>query len=108
MIELTQFIKWLARRVWVLPRRMYDGLTDAYGHDDWYIPLVISCIGVGTLGLLVGVVLYKVLHNEFAAIISLVIWTVGGLFVVTAGVRAMRRAFKQEQNEFIRRLKNGQ
>jgi len=106
MTELKQFLLWILRRLTRLPRRLHDNLTEALGCEDWYLPFGLSFIGVGLFGLLTGVVLYKILQTDVSAIIASVIWTVGSLFVLSAGVRAMYRAFKHEQDEFIRQLKS--
>ena len=107
MIELTQFIKWIGRRAWALPGRLHSNLTDALDDSDWFIPLIFSGIATFFAGLFVGVALYKITGGHaISAILALIIWTTGAVFIGTAGVRAMYRVFRQEQAEFIRKLKS--
>lgn len=42
MIELTQFIKWLARRAWALPGQLHNRLTDSFDESDWFMSLLFS------------------------------------------------------------------
>ena len=105
MIELTQFIKWLARRAWALPGRLHSSLTDTLEDSDWFIPLIFSGIATFVSGMLVGVVLHGITGGHvISAILALIIWTTGSVFIVTAGIRAMHRAFRREQDNLIKRL----
>jgi hypothetical protein len=107
VIELTQFIKWLARRARALPGQLHNRLTDSFDESDWFMPLFFSGLATFIAGFLVGVILYKITGGHvISAILALIIWTTGAVFIVTAGIRAMYRAFKQEQNEFFNKIKN--
>jgi len=107
MIELTQFIKWLARRAWALPGRLHSRLTDSFDESDWFMSLFFSSLATFIAGMLVGLVLHGLTGGHvISAILALVIWTTGVVFIVTAGIRAMHRAFRREQEEFIRKLKS--
>ena len=109
MIELTQFIKWLCRHAWALPGRLHSHLTDtleARGVER-FIPLILSGMATFVAGMLVGIVLHGITGGHvISAILALIIWVTGAVFIVTAGVRAMYRAFRQEQDNFIRKLKS--
>jgi uncharacterized membrane protein YoaK (UPF0700 family) len=107
VIELTQFIKWQARRAWELPGRLHSRLTDSLDESDWFMSLFFSSLVTFIAGFLVGVVLHKITGGHvICAILALIIWTTGAVFIVTAGIRAMHRAFRREQEEFIRKLKS--
>ena len=109
MIELKQFLLWIMRKTFALPKRMHDSLTESLCRHDWFFPFAFSLLGVAGLGLGVGVVLHGIVkgteYYRSGAIALLIIWSIGGLFVLSAGVRAMYYAFKAEQQEFIDRLK---
>ncbi len=107
MIELTQFIKWLCRRAWALPGGLHSRLTDSFDESDWFMSLFFSSLATFIAGFLVGVVLHKITGGHvISVILALIIWITGSMFIVTAGVRAMHRAFRREQEEFIRKLKS--
>jgi hypothetical protein len=104
MIELTQFIKWLCRRAWALPGRLHSRLTDSFD-DDCFATLFFSSLATFLAGLGVGVVLHGLTGGHvISAILALIIWTTGSVFIVTAGVRAMYRAFRRDQDNVIKRL----
>ena len=109
MTELKQFLMWILRKALALPKRMHDAITESLGHEDWYFPFVLSILVVGMLGLGVGVVLHGIIRDtawiNLAAILSLTIWSVGLLFVLSAGIRAMHRAFRADQDKFFNKLK---
>ena len=105
MIELTQFIKWLARCAWALPGRLHSRLTDSFDESDWFMSLLFNSLVTFIAGLLVGVTLHEITGGHVVcAILALGIWTTGSVFIVTAGVRAMHRAFRRDQDNAIRRL----
>ena len=105
MIELTQFIKWLCRRAWALPGQLHSRLTDSFDESDWPMSLFFSSLATFIPGFLVGVVLHKITGGHvISAILALVIWTTGSVFIVTAGIRAMYRAFRRDQDNVIKRL----
>jgi hypothetical protein len=105
MIELTQFIKWLARRAWALPGQLHNRLTDSFDESDWFMSLFFSGLATFIAGFLVGVILYKITGGHvISAILALIIWTTGTVFIVTAGIRAMHRAFRRDQDNVIKRL----
>lgn len=105
MIELTQFVKWLARRAWALPGQLHDRLTDSFDESDRFMSLFFNSLVTFIAGFLVGVILYKITGGHvICAILALIIWTTGTVFIVTAGIRAMYRAFRRDQDDVIRRL----
>jgi uncharacterized membrane protein YoaK (UPF0700 family) len=105
MIELTQFIKWLARRAWALPGRLHSRLTDSLDESDWFMSLFFSSLATFIAGFLVGVVLHKITGGHvICVILALIIWITGAVFIVTAGVRAMHRAFRRDQDNLIKQL----
>jgi len=107
MVELTQFVKWIGRRMWALPGRLHSRLTDSLDESDWFITLFFSSLATFIAGLGVGVILYGTTGGHvISAILTLVIWVTGAVFIVTAGVRAIYRAFRREQAEFINKLKS--
>jgi hypothetical protein len=107
VIELTQFIKWLARSAWALPGQLHNRLTDSFDESDWFMSLFFSGLATFITGMMVGLVLHGITGGHvISAILALIIWTTGAVFIITAGVRAMYRAFKQEQNEFFNKIKN--
>lgn len=105
MIELTQFIKWLARRAWALPGQLHNRLTDSFDESDWFMSLFFSGLATFIAGFLVGVILHKITGGHvISAILALIIWTTGIVFIVTAGIRAMYRAFRRDQDNVIKQL----
>ena len=105
MIELTQFIKWLARRAWALPGQLHNRLTDSFDDSDWFATLFFSSLLTFITGMMVGLVLHGITGGHvISAILALIIWTTGAVFIVTAGIRAMYRAFRRDQDNVIRRL----
>ena len=105
MIELTQFIKWLGRRAWASPGQLHHRLTDSFDESDWFMSLFFSGLATFIAGFLVGVILHKITGGHvISAILALIIWTTGAVFIVTAGIRAMYRAFRRDQDNVIKRL----
>lgn len=105
MIELTQFVKWLGRRAWSLPGQLHNRLTDSFDESDWFMSLLFNSLATFIAGFLVAVIQYKITDGHvISAILALIIWTTGSVFIVTAGVRAMHRAFRREQQDLFRQL----
>lgn len=105
MIELKQFLLWIVRKIIAAPRRWFDRLTDIYEYSDWIIPVMLLVLLIGGAGLAVGIFFASVGQSIVGAWCLLVIWSSGLIFIASAGVRAMYRAFKAEQREFIETLK---
>ena len=106
MIELQQFLLWIVRKVVAAPKRWFDRLTDIYQYSDWIIPVTLLFIMIGVIGLATGLFFAAVGQSAIGAWCHLTIWFGGLAFIVSAGIRAMYRAFKAEQQEFIETLKN--
>lgn len=109
MIELRQFLLWILRRivsaVLAAPRRWHDQLTDMYEYRDWFIPVLLICLVFGGVGFAFGIGLAALGQSHLGATVMLSIWGGGILFVLSTGIRAMWRAFKEEQQKFIDTLK---
>lgn len=105
MIELQQFLLWIVRKILAAPKRWFNRLTDIYEYSDWIIPVMLLFILIGGIGLAVGIFFASVGQSTIGAWFLLIIWGGGLAFIVSAGVRAMYRVFKQEQQELIKALK---
>lgn len=105
MIELKQFLLWMLRKIASAPRRWHNWLTDLYEYSDWFIPVFLIMMGIGVAGVAFGVIADLMFNATVANGVCLVIWFGGLAFIVSAGVRAMYHAFKAEQQELIKALK---
>jgi hypothetical protein len=109
MIELQQFILWLIRKIVSAivrtPKRWHDRMTDLYEYDDWFIPVMVLCLLASGVGLGLGIFFASTGHSYLASIVLLSVWGTGILFIVSTGVRYMYRAFKAEQEELVKALK---
>lgn len=106
MIELIQFLKWILRQVWAIPGRILQKLTETFECSDWPMTLVLFILTIFMSGVLAGSVIFGLLRiPSLGSIVCLLIWTVGYGFVAAAGIRVMYRAFRQEQQDFMDRLR---
>ena len=109
MIEAQQFILWLIRKIVSAivrtPKRWHDRMTDLYEYDDWIIPVMLLCLLAGGVGLGLGIFFAATGHSYLGSIVLLSVWGTSILFIVSTGVRYMYRAFKAEQEELVKALK---
>lgn len=109
MIEAQQFILWVIRRIisaiLSAPKRWHDSLTDTFDDGDWFIPMLLVCLGIFGVGFLLGIFFAATGHLDLGAIVLLSVWGTGALFVISVIIRAAYRVFKREQRELIRTLK---
>ena len=106
MIELKQFLLWILRKICRWPVRWYNHLLELYEYSNWYIPIIgYIAITFGS-GILFGILALVTISNYVANIVLLSIWGIGLGFIISAGVHTMYRAFKQEQQDLIDRLKH--
>ena len=105
MIELQQFLLWILRKIAASPRRWHNWLTDLYEYSDWFVPVLLIMMGIGIAGVAFGVIADLMFNATVAGGVCLATWFSGLAFIVSTGIRAMYRAFKAEQQDFINTLK---
>lgn len=105
MIEAQQFLLWILRKLSALPKRWFNQLTDLYEYNDWPIPIMLITMGIGFGPLIIGVPIAAMGQSYLGSAIIFLIWSIGAGFIIGSGVRALYRAFKSEQREFIETLK---
>lgn len=105
MIELQQFLLWILRKIVAKPRHWFNTVTGYFELSDWPIPILLVSMGIAIVGFCFGIAFTAFGRPDIGAVFLIVIWGGGLAFVVSAGIRAMYRAFKQEQQQFINTLK---
>lgn len=105
MIELQQFLLWILRKIMAKPRHWFDTVTGYFEFSDWPIPVLLISMFIAVVGFCFGIAFAALGRSDIGAIFLIAIWGGGIAFIVAAGVRAMWRAFKEEQKEFIDTLK---
>jgi hypothetical protein len=109
MIEAKQFLMWIIRKLFALPMQLLDFMTNAF-EEDWALKLILQLAIAFGIALVVTVVI-RVLYvghppNGLAGLVGTIVWMTGNLFVAVAGIRAMHKRFRAEQNEFFNKIKN--
>lgn len=109
MIEAKQFLMWIIRKLFALPMQLLDFMTDSFD-EDWALKLIAQLGIAFSIALIVTVVLRILFAGHppegLAGIIGTIVWMTGNLFIAVAGIRAMYRRFRAEQNEFFNKIKN--
>ena len=109
MTETKQFLLWIIRKLFKLPKQLLDFMTDSF-NEDWALKLILQLIVAFGLALIVTVFI-RLLYaghppENLAGLAGTIVWMTGNLFVAVAGIRAMYRRFRAEQNDFFRQLKD--
>jgi hypothetical protein len=109
MIEAKQFLMWIIRKLFALPMQLLDFMTNAF-EEDWALKLILQLAIAFGIALVVTAVI-RVLYvghppNGLAGLVGTIVWMTGNLFVAVAGIRAMHKRFRAEQNEFFNKIKN--
>lgn len=109
MIELKQFMLWILRRVFALPNQLLDFMAGTYNDNPWFLVLPIQIAIAFAVGIASGIITMALFAGHpppgVVGIPVLIIWFTGGFAIISSGIRAMYRTFKQEQVDFIERLK---
>lgn len=108
MIEAKQFFRWIIRKLFVLPMQLLDFMTDSFD-EDWVLKLIAQ-LGIAFVIALIVTFVIRLLYvgdppGGLAGLVGNIVWMTGNLLVAVAGIRAMYRKFRAEQNDFIRQLK---
>jgi hypothetical protein len=109
MTEAKQFLMWIFRKLFKLPKQLLDFMTDSFD-EDWGLKLIIQ-LGIAFVIALIVTLVIRLLYGdhppeEFAGLVGNIVWMTGNLLVATAGIRAMYRRFRAEQNDFFNKIKS--
>lgn len=109
MTEAKQFLMWIFRKLFKLPMQLLDFMTDSFD-EDWALKLILQ-LGIAFGLALVVTVFIKVLYvghpsDGPAGLVGNIVWMTGNLLVAVAGIRAMHRRFRAEQDDFFNNIKN--
>ena len=109
MTETKQFLMWILRKLFALPKQLLDFMTDAF-KEDWAFKLILQLAIAFGIALVVTIVIRFLYAGHppsgLVGLVGTIVWMTGNLFVVVAGIRAMHKRFRAEQNEFFSKLKN--
>ena len=108
MREILNFLKWIGRKLISAPSRLHEWLTGLC--MDTSAPGGPVCGGIfvivlGSLAIMAILVLlakfYQMATGQLPEFLFDILWILGELYLISAGVRAMYRSFKIEQAELF-------
>lgn len=109
MTEAKQFLMWIFRKLFKLPKQLIDFMTDSFD-EDWALKLIVQ-LGIAFVIALIVTLVIRLLYgghspDGLAGLVGNIVWMTGNLLVAIAGIRAMYRKFRAEQNDFFNKIKS--
>ena len=112
MTEILNFLKWIGRKLMSAPGRLHEWLTglcmdkSAPGGSicgGLFVIVMGSAVILGALA--IPAKFYQMATGQIPEILFVTLWYLCEAFLISAGVRAMYRSFKIEQEELFNVLK---